>query len=268
MIRDIDLDHVAVAAERQSDAWPRYAGDLAGAWVAGGSSVGFSSAQVRYGNGMKVEVLEPHLVAQNDFLRRFLDTTGPGAHHLTFKVADLGVALDEVGAAGLEPVGVDRSDPGWQEAFLHPKQVGGVVVQLAQSDDGDWGGPAPDGFPAPAAPPAVLDHVTHVVADLDDAAAVWQHLLGGHPEDEGEEGGGHHLDLAWPGPGRVRLLAPEGAGSPLWGWLDGRPGRVHHLAFTVTDPGAVPGAVAADDGTWVVPPDANLGVRLVLSARG
>ena len=271
VISDIDLDHVAVAAERQADAWPRYAGDLAGGWLGGGDTPGFSSAQVSYANGMKVEVLEPYQVEQNDFLRRFLDTSGPGPHHLTFKVQDIRAALDTVADAGISPVGVDLSDEQWQEAFLHPKQALGVVVQLAQSGGGDWGDPVrPADLPSPATDvPATLDHVTHVVADLDQGAALFRDLLGGATLAEGELEGGCHLDLGWPGGGRVRLVAPapgDDGSSPWASWLAGRPGRVHHLAFTVASPAAVPDAIPARDGTWVVPPERNLGVRLVLRA--
>ena len=54
---DAVLDHVAVAAERASDLWPRYAGELAGEWVGGGESIGFDSGQVGYANGMRLEGL-------------------------------------------------------------------------------------------------------------------------------------------------------------------------------------------------------------------
>ncbi len=267
VIRDIDLDHVAVATERQIDAWPRYAGDLSGRWVSGGESVGFRAAQVSYANGMNVEVLEPHLVEENDFLRRFLDANGPGPHHLTFKVADIRAALEAAEAAGISPVGVDLRDAQWQEAFLHPKQARGVVVQLAQSE-GSWESPPPPDLPAPAAPvPAILDHVAHVVASLEDGAALFRDLLGGQELGEGPLDGGSFLDLGWAGGGRVRLVAAgpdDGATSPWSTWLDGRPGRVHHLAFTVADPSAVPDAIPTSHGSWVVPPERNLGVRLVL----
>ena len=266
MIRDIDLDHVAVATERQADAWPLYAGALSGRWVSGGESVGFHAAQVSYANGMKVEVLEPHLVEENDFLRRFLDANGPGPHHLTFKVADIGAALEAAEAAGPSPVGVDLRDAQWQEAFLHPKQATGVVVQLAQSE-GSWESPPPPDLPAPTAPvPATLDHVTHVVASLEDGASLFADLLGGQALGEGPLDGGSYLDLGWPGGGRVRLVAPTpGDGASPWStWLEQRPGRVHHLAFSVAEPSAVPDAIPISDGRWVVPPEQNLGVRLVL----
>ena len=269
MIPDIDLDHVAVAVERHTDAWPRYAGDLTPArWIGGGGTSGFASYQVEYANGMKVEVLEPYLVEQNDFLRRFLDRNGPGPHHLTFKVKDIAAALELAEAAGYRPVGVDLSNAWWKEAFLHPKDAPGVVVQLAESNEGgDWGGDreAPGWLPQPRTPaePASLVHVAHALADLDEGRRLFVDLLGGRPVGEGEADGIMWLDLAWPGPGRVRLLA----GEPLRRWLGDRAGRIHHVAFVTRDPDAVDGTTPLGrDGTLEVAPEANHGVRLLLNA--
>jgi catechol 2,3-dioxygenase-like lactoylglutathione lyase family enzyme len=269
-IPDVDLDHVAVAVERQAQAWPRYAGDLPSSWIGGGGTPGFWSAQVRYANGMKVEVLEPHLVEQNDFLRRFLDRNGPGPHHLTFKVQDLAAAIASAEGAGYRPVGVNLDNAWWKEAFLHPKDAPGVVVQLAQSaEGGDWGeDAAPDWFPPPRVDaPATLVHVAHAVADLDEGLRLFEGLLGGartaDTADMPEADGLRWVDLAWPGPGRVRLLS----GEPVAGWLDGRAGRVHHLAFATDEPAGVPGAHPDAEGrVHEVAPDDNLGVRLRLAA--
>lgn len=276
MLTDIDLDHVAVAVEEQASAWPRYAGDLAGQWVGGGGTAGFWSGQVRYSNGMKVEVLEPHLVEHNDFLRRFLDRSGPGPHHLTYKVKDLRAALGMVETAGYRPVGVNLASPWWKEAFLHPKDAPGVVVQLAQSaEGGDWeDDPTPSHFPAPrTAEPAALVHVAHAVADLGEGARLFRDLLGGAVVADECSEGIRWMDLRWPGPGRVRLLSPEAGASSasaaaLAAWLGGRPGRVHHVAFEAADPDGVASAKASSDGIWVVEPADNLGVRLQLAVNG
>jgi catechol 2,3-dioxygenase-like lactoylglutathione lyase family enzyme len=265
VIADIDLDHVAVAAEQQRDAYPRYAADLAGRWISSGDSPGFTSAQLSYANGMKVELLSPFAVEQNDFLRRFLDRNGPGPHHLTFKVKDIVAALDEVEAAGLAVVGVDLRDPMWKEAFVHPKAGHGIVVQLAQSGGADWSSPAPAELPPPRTPqPATLLHVAHAVPAIDAALELFAGLLAGRQVDSGADGDARWVELAWPGPGRVRLLEPVGRSSSLHDWLEGRPGRLHHLAFTTEAPGDVAGARPAGDGEWEVAPGDNLGVRLRL----
>jgi catechol 2,3-dioxygenase-like lactoylglutathione lyase family enzyme len=256
-----DLDHVAVATPRAVDVWPRYAGDLGGEWQGGGATAGFYSAQVKYRNGMKLEVLEPVRVEENDFLARFLAASGPGPHHFTFKVPDIRAALVAAEEAGYQPINVNLDEPSWMEAFLHPKAAHGIVVQLAQAAGDEWGDPAPDDLPAArVAEPAALTHLTHVVADLAGARHLFERLLGGAPQDEGD---GEVL-LAWPGPGRIRLVEAKPATESAL-WLGGRPGRLHHVALSMADPSAVPDAVALQDGRFEVRPEDNLGVRLVLS---
>ncbi len=302
-ITGASLDHVAVAVERWELAWPRYVGQLGGRWRSGGSSVGFAPAQLLYANQAKLELLAPHDWERNPFLRRFLDRSGPGPHHLTFIVANIEQALGEARRAGLEPVNVDLSDPEWREAFLHPRQATGIVVQLAQAA-GSWEAPAPADFPVPHRQPAALHHVAHAVADLDGARALFVDLLGGTVAAEGAgpgpspstgsgasqpagSGGWRYVELTWSGPLRIRLVAPEagGAPNPVDAWLGGRAGRLHHLAFTGvtadvvaglggaahshTGTGPVPGVIPGDpEPAAVVEPDDNLGVRLVLSATG
>ncbi|MGH9307680.1 MAG: VOC family protein, partial [Acidimicrobiales bacterium] len=264
--------------------WPRYAGDLGGIWVGGGPTVGFASAQVRFANGMKVEALEPNLVERNDFLRRFLDHSGPGPHHLTFKVTDIEMAIAKTEEAGYRPVGVDLSEPQWKEAFLHPKDAPGVVVQLAQSK-GDWDeAPRPASLPSPRTdPPASLIHVAHCVASMDEALKLFAGLLGGAEQDRGSSeafGGSEWVDLAWPGAGVLRLIsparpdnAPTRADNALAHWLGGRSGRIHHLHFACSRPRELAGAKPASgtdgrDPCFEVTPEDNFGVRLLLDDAG
>lgn len=259
MINGIDLDHVALAFEDRTPGQQRYAGELGGEWVGGGADPGFWSEQVRFANGMKVELLEPLNVEENDFLRRFLDRNGPGPHHLTYKVTDIVGALALVEEAGYRPVSVNLENEHWKEAFLHPKDAPGVVVQLAQSSgDGDWGVPIPDGYPAPAGEIATLERVTHAVASLDVGLRLFRELLAGEETDRGADEGARWIELGWPGPGRVRLVEPTTPTSPLASWIGERAGRVHHLAFSL------PGAADQREIT----PEENHGVRLVINGDG
>jgi methylmalonyl-CoA/ethylmalonyl-CoA epimerase len=255
VITGVDLDHVAVAAEQAADAWPRYVGQLGGTWQGGAPDPGFIWGQVRFANGMTLEVLEPHRLEENDFLRRFLDRNGPGPHHLTFKVPDLVAALPVVEAAGYRPVSVNVANEGWKEAFLHPKDGPGVVIQLAESS-GEWESPPPPELPEVRALRASsLDRVTHAVADMDEGLRLFEGLLGGSILDAGDGDQERWVELGWTGPGRVRLVTPTGDSGPLRDWLGDRAGRVHHLAFTV------PGLAEPEE---IAPAD-NLGVRLCLT---
>ena len=273
----IDLDHVAVATEHRRDAWSRYRAELGGEWLGSGATVGFANNQLRYASGMNLEILRPHRVAENDFLRRFLDRSGPGPHHLTFKVADIHVAIDAVTAGGYPPVSVNVEFREWMEAFLHPTASHGIVVQVAESHDEDWERPPPPEHFPPRLPtrPAALLRTTHAVASLSAASVLFEDVLLGEEVAQGmgssdghrvPEGTGRWRELAWPGGGRLRLLEPDGPG-PLADWIGDRTGRLHHIAFGVDDPALLDGATPADDGTWVVAPEDNLGTRLVLEAR-
>ena len=273
------LDHVAVAVERWPDAWPRYAVELGGSWSSGGLNVGFGPAQLRFANGARVEILQPWQAESNPFLRRFLDRHGPGPHHLTFKVPDLRAAIDRARQAGFSPVGIDLSHEEWMEAFLHPREATGIVVQLAQAAHG-WESPAPEGFPtARRTPPAALLRVTHAVADLGAGLALFAGLLGGRTRAQGAatDGSWEYVELEWGGPLAVRLVAPAGAapgtgGRALAAWLGPLPGRLHHLVFAVPASGAheegeattVPGLLADEGPAREVAPQDNLGTRLVL----
>jgi catechol 2,3-dioxygenase-like lactoylglutathione lyase family enzyme len=257
VIDGADLDHIALAAEARQELEIRYGGELGGKPLAAGLGPGFRWAQLEYANGMVVEMLDPDRVEHNDFLRRFLDRNGPGPHHLTFKIPDFGAALEAARTAGYNPVGIDDSDPHWKEAFLHPKDAPGVVVQLAESHE-----PIEDLDPG-FYPINRLTHVSHAVASMDDGLRLFGGLLGGQTVAEGKEDGYIWSELAWPGPGRVRLLQPNGAG-PLADWLGPRPGRVHHLAFAVAEPSGMAGATREGE-FWTVDPSENLGTRLVLT---
>lgn len=244
------IDHVAHAAERWQQTWPRYVEALGGQWASGGLATGFAPSQLRFANGARLEVLAPNDTESNPFLRRYLDRHGPGPHHLTFKVPDLDAALDTAARRGLQAINVDRSDPDWQEAFIHPHQASGIVVQLAQAT-GSWESPAPEGFPEPGSPAAALVRATHAVADLDAAVELFAGLLGGTLLRRTAAPGLDVVDVTWAAPLALRLVGPTHPGTlpaALAQWLAGTPGRLHHVVFSCPDPGSVPGAAALSPG--------------------
>jgi catechol 2,3-dioxygenase-like lactoylglutathione lyase family enzyme len=268
-IEGVDFDHVAIAVEQRADAWPRFLVDLGGVWHSHGPGYGFAFCQLVYANGMRVEILKPDGVESNDFLRRFLDRNGPGPHHLTFKVPDIEAAVSSAEAADFPPVSVNLSDPEWKEAFLHPKAALGVVVQLAQEAElptGDWRTSPPAELPTPTRAPASLLHVAHAVASLAEGLRLYEGLLGGRRTDEGSDRSARWIELGWSGPGRVRLLEPATDTSPVVSWLDGRRGRVHHLAFSCPNPASIEAATPMTGGGFEIPPERAQGTRLLLAA--
>ncbi len=82
-------------------------------------------------------------------------------------------------------------------------------------------------------------HVGIAVADLDAAVETYARLLGAEVEhrDRLEEQGVDAVALRT-GTGRIELLAPLGAETPVGRFLAKRGPGLHHIAFQVSDVGA------------------------------
>jgi len=264
----IAMDHVALASRHAWDHIIRFCYQMGAHWLGGPplGDGGFYFCQAEMQSGTKLEFLEPIEGAGSDFLRRFLDRNGPGPHHFTFKVKDFDAALDAVAAAGYDLVSVDRSDPEWQEAFLHPKQSHGIVIQLAHNGGDGEGWTIDTELPPPLRPALpVLSSVDHLVADLEAAVKLFSGPLTMSVLEHGSDADGNHV-IVGSGPWRLKLIQPT---NPSWRhWLGARPGRLLRLCFELDEPGTVPDARAVGDGRYEISPERNLGTRLLLSEPG
>lgn len=187
-----DFDHIAFAVADVEARRTPIERRLGAAPAGGGTGAGFRFAQWRMANGMRIELLEPHDPDAHPFLARFLEFSGPGAHHLTFRVADVRQAVAAVEDAGFEVLSVRTTDPAWQEAFLHPRVAFGTVVQLAA-----YAGKEIDGSSDPAAPQVTLDAVELAVDDRPRAVRLFSEVLGGTVTGD---------DIRWPGRASLRLV--------------------------------------------------------------
>ncbi len=85
------------------------------------------------GGGAQWELLEPS--GDDSFLARFLRERGPGLHHVTFEVESVEKATQALREYGYEPFG-GRTYGSYKEVYVHPRDTGGVLIQLYE---GDWG---------------------------------------------------------------------------------------------------------------------------------
>ena len=204
------FDHIAIAVARITDAPATLVGKLGGAPAYGATTPAYRFGQWAFGNEARVEVLEPH--GADSFLHRFLASRGPGIHHVTFTVPSSREVCARARAAGYDIVGHDDSDPRWIEAFLHPKQALGIVVQLAEThpdpdDDPTYGWQPPPG-PPPRRPPLAILGLRMRARSRDRARRQWIDVV------EGQESGGEAGELIyrWPGsPMRIVVEIDPGA---------------------------------------------------------
>jgi methylmalonyl-CoA/ethylmalonyl-CoA epimerase len=220
-----DLDHLAIGTPALTDGWELFCGLLGGTWAYGGDSPGYWWGQLEFAAGPKIELLTPTGGPDAAFLERFLASRGAGPHHLNFLVSDITEALARTRTFGIEPVGVSLDSPRWKEAFLHPRQAHGIVIQLAQQE-GSPVSPPPAGLPGPG-PAARFSLIEHHVGDLDGAVRLFRDVFEGQHSLDGEPGaaGTGTAELTWPGGKRIRLVHEDGL--PLGGAL-------HHVSFTRT----------------------------------
>lgn len=212
---DSVLDHVAAAVPDLWAAQRRWVDELGGGRLGGVRTQTFETYQLRYPQGGKLELVAPAAGSDDDsFVRRFLARFGAGVHHLTLMVGDLHKALGQVEAAGLEVVDVADEDPVWQEFFLRPRQLGGIVAQVAATSrtESEWlahlaasaDGPTEAAAWAPALLGARLQH-----PDLDAARATWT-LLGATVSGHEEE-----LLCSWPNSPLTLAVSPGEPAGPL-----------------------------------------------------
>ena len=190
------FDHVAIGVARMADAAPFLSGELGGIPDAGAIRIGaaFAWGTYRYEGGGSLEVLEP--IGQQGFVQRFLAERGPGIHHVTFKVPSLDAVCARAEASGYDIVGRDDSDPEWREAFLHPKQALGIVVQFAQPGPSDEGPPsAPPPAVAPPSSPVTVLGLSMRSQSRERALTLWSTVLQGRVTEKP----GGTLRFSWPG---------------------------------------------------------------------
>lgn len=128
------IDHVGIAVPDLEAAIAFHTGVLGGtlAHRERNEEQGVEEAMIAFGNGAQVQLLAP--LSEESTIGRFLDRSGPGLQQLAFRVPDVRVAAQQARAAGVRTLYDEprRGTAGSSINFLHPKDAGGVLVELVQ----------------------------------------------------------------------------------------------------------------------------------------
>jgi methylmalonyl-CoA/ethylmalonyl-CoA epimerase len=131
----LGIHHIGVAVRNLEEAVSRWT-ELFGA---GASPVeenparGVRLAELRFGEGPAVELVTP--LGEASPVARFLETRGEGIHHLAFEVDDIDASMAELRQAGLAFISEtpQAGAGGSLVAFIHPRTLGGVLVEIRQA---------------------------------------------------------------------------------------------------------------------------------------
>jgi methylmalonyl-CoA/ethylmalonyl-CoA epimerase len=125
------IDHIAIAVRDIDDA-ARFYTDILGLDLSGVEVVVEQKTRVGFLKigDTNIELVQP--VSDDSPLVNFLETRGPGIHHICLEVEDIEKAIEELMERGARMID-DKPRPGAHNtkvAFIHPKSSGGVLIEL------------------------------------------------------------------------------------------------------------------------------------------
>lgn len=89
----------------------------------------FRWAYYELDSASRIELIEP--IADDTFLTNFLESNGPGLHHVTLEVADIDRVMEALETHDIQIVDyTERED--WTEAFLSPANPTRTLFQLME----------------------------------------------------------------------------------------------------------------------------------------
>jgi methylmalonyl-CoA/ethylmalonyl-CoA epimerase len=91
---------------------------------------GVKAAVLSLGQGTNLELLEP---LPDSNMAKVLEKRGEGLHHITFEVDDVDKEIGRLSERGIDLID-KKARPGFEGmvAFIHPKSIRGVLVELCQ----------------------------------------------------------------------------------------------------------------------------------------
>jgi methylmalonyl-CoA/ethylmalonyl-CoA epimerase len=127
------IDHIAIAVHDIDEAAKFYRDilklDLSGVEVVTEQKTRVGFFKIGENN---IELVQP--ASDDSPLVKFLETRGPGIHHICLEVDDIEWEVEELKKRGARMID-EKPRPGahnTQVAFIHPKSSGGVLIELNQ----------------------------------------------------------------------------------------------------------------------------------------
>jgi len=128
----LKIDHVGIAVNALAEARGFY--EALGLLCGGEEEVPEQGVRVAFFpvGDSRVELLEP--TDPEGPVGKFLQKRGPGLHHVSIQVPDVGRALEELKSRGYTLIDHEPrvGAGGHLIAFVHPKSTGGVLLELSQ----------------------------------------------------------------------------------------------------------------------------------------
>ncbi|MCS7287371.1 MAG: methylmalonyl-CoA epimerase [Anaerolineae bacterium] len=130
------IDHIAIAVHSLEEALRVYR-DLLGLELKGVEQVPEQGVRIAFlpVGETRLELLEP--LSTESPVAKFLEKRGEGIHHICFEVEDLEKTLQDLAGKGVKLIDEQPriGAHGRKMAFVHPKSLHGVLLELYQREE-------------------------------------------------------------------------------------------------------------------------------------
>jgi methylmalonyl-CoA/ethylmalonyl-CoA epimerase len=130
----LGIDHVGLAVPDLDAAIAFHTGVLGGALTHRETNAdqGVEEAMISYASGAQVQLLAP--LSPSSTIAKFIGRNGPGLQQLAYRVSDVEAVSARLLGSGLRLLYETprRGTAGSRINFVHPKDTGGVLVELVE----------------------------------------------------------------------------------------------------------------------------------------
>lgn len=198
------LHHVAVVVPDADEALTFYR-DIMGLTVSADEVIdeqGVRGVLMQVGEN-EIEIIQP--VRDDTGVARFLESRGPTLHHYCVATDDIVAELERIKGLDIELIDqAPRRGLAGQVAFIHPRSMNGVLIELAQ--------PPAD---AHTSTEKGFDHIAVRTLEPEALAANWERVLGFKVTNRIGPVNGTIIDQMPCGQCMIELVSPESEDSPL-----------------------------------------------------
>lgn len=128
------INHIGIAVKSIDEAVKAYAGGLGGEADTETHRSGDMAARMVSVGETKLEFMEP--AGTEGVIAKFLDSRGEGVHHICVEVDDIVKTMQDLAEKGFRLIDKEpRQGLEGKVAFIHPKSMNGVLVELVQVDN-------------------------------------------------------------------------------------------------------------------------------------
>jgi methylmalonyl-CoA epimerase len=128
-----DIDHIAIAVENIEQAIELFEKNLGLKLTHRETVAGYDVETATFAiGGTSIELVEGK--TDESAVRKFVQSKGPGIHHIAFAVDDIEQAIDQLEATGLQMIDKQprRGKEGSLVAFIHPKSTQKILYELVE----------------------------------------------------------------------------------------------------------------------------------------